>query len=133
MELDIKDFDTKHRTFSLNDKLYRFNEYIDKDAKSLHHIMGKMNRLKYNTNIELNKVLISDREHKALNAFFKDKQNPRDQLIKVFELVKPVLSKGVKEELYTILYECDDEMFYIPELLKWYKQKQKKKEKEKSD
>lgn len=131
--MDIKDFDTKHRTFSLNDKLYRYHEYIDKDAKSLHHIMGKMNRVKYNTNIELNKVLMDDREHRALNAFFKDKQNPRDQLIKVFELVKPVLSKGVKEELYTILYECDDEMFYIPELLKWYKQKQKKKEKEKSD
>ena len=93
MELDIKDFDIKHRTFTLNNKLYRFNEFIDKDATSLHHIIGRMNRLKYNTNIELNKVLISDREHRALNAYFKDKQNPRDQLLKVFNLVKPVLSR----------------------------------------
>ena len=88
----IEDFDTRSRTFKLDGELYRFNKFIDKDAKSIHHIMGRMNRLKYNTNIELNKVLMDDREHRALNAFFKDKQNPRDQLLKVFNLVKPVLS-----------------------------------------
>ena len=93
MELDIKDFDMKSRTFTLNDELYRFNKYIDKDAKSIHHIMGRMNRIKYNTNIELNKVLMDDREHRALNSFFKDKQNPREQLLKVFNIVKPVLSR----------------------------------------
>ena len=117
MELDIKDFDIKHRTFTLNNKLYRFNEFIDKDAKSEHHIIGRMNRLKYNTNIELNKVLISDREHRALNAYFKDKQNPRDQLLKVFNLVKPVLSRWVRQELEIIL-NCDDDLFYREELLK---------------
>ena len=122
MELDIKDFDIKHRTFTLNNKLYRFNEFIDKDATSLHHIIGRMNRLKYNTNIELNKVLISDREHRALNAYFKDKQNPRDQLLKVFNLVKPVLSRWVRQELEIIL-NCDDDLFYTPELLKWKKKK----------
>lgn len=74
--------------------------------------------MKYNTNIEENKVRIQDREHYALNQFFKDKQNPREQLQKVFELVKPVLSPWVKQELYTILYECDDEMFYLDKLLK---------------
>jgi hypothetical protein len=42
----------------------------------------------------------------------------------VYETVKSVLSEWVRRELYTILYEADDEMFYIPELLKW---KQKKK------
>ena len=88
----IEDFDYHSRTFRLDGELYRFNKFIDKDAKSIHHIMGRMNRLKYNTNIELNKVLMDDREHRALNAFFKDKQNPRDQLLKVFNLVKPVLS-----------------------------------------
>jgi hypothetical protein len=79
--------------------------------------MGKMNRLKYNTNIELNKVLMNDREHRALNAFFKDKQNPREQLLKVFNLVKPVLSLGVRQELEIIL-NCDDDLFYREELLK---------------
>ena len=117
MELDIKDFDIKHRTFTLNNELYRFNKFIDKDAKSIHHLVWKMNRLKYNTNIELNKVLISDREHRALNAYFKDKQNPRDQLLKVFNLVKPVLSRWVRHEL-EIIMNCEDDLFYIPELLK---------------
>ncbi len=117
MELDIKDFDIKHRTFTLNNKLYRFNEFIDKDAKSIHHLVWKMNRLKYNTNIELNKVLISDREHRALNAYFKDKQNPRDQLLKVFNLVKPVLSRWVRQELEIIL-NCSDDLFYREELIK---------------
>ena len=82
--------------------------------------------MKYNTNIEENKVRISDREHYALNQFFKDKQSPREQLQKVFELVKPVLSSWVKQELYTILYECDDEMFYIDELLKNGKKRAKR-------
>ena len=79
--------------------------------------MGKMNRLKYNTNIELNKVLMNDREHRALNSFFKDKQNPREQLLKVFNIVKPVLSLWVRHELEIIL-NCDDDLFYTPELLK---------------
>jgi hypothetical protein len=34
-----------------------------------------------------------------------------------------VLSEWVRRELYTILYEADDSMFYIPELLKWKKKK----------
>lgn len=113
----IEDFDTRSRTFKLDGELYRYNKFIDKDAKSIHHIMGRMNRIKYNTNIELNKVLMDDREHRALNAFFKDKQNPRDQLLKVFNLVKPVLSPWVKQELEIIL-NCDDDLFYTPELLK---------------
>jgi len=65
---------------------------------------------------------MDDREHRALNAFFKDKQNPRDQLLKVFNLVKPVLSPWVKQELEIIL-NCDDDLFYRPELLKWKKKK----------
>lgn len=63
------------------------------------------------------------REHIALNNYFRDKQNPRDQLKKVFETVKSVLTPWVRHELYTILYETDDNMFYISELLKWKKKK----------
>jgi hypothetical protein len=36
-----------------------------------------------------------------------------------------VLSKWVKDELCTILYECDDDLFYDQDLLKWKKQKKK--------
>ena len=77
----------------------------------------------YNVNIDENKIRMERREHIALNNYFRDKQNPRDQLKKVFETVKSVLTPWVRHELYTILYETDDEMFYIPELLKWKKKK----------
>ena len=102
---------------------YKLCKIIDKTAQDIHHIMWKCNRNKYNTNIEQNKVKISRRLHVALNWFFWDKQNPREQLKQVFEIVKPILSPWVRNELYTILYDCDDEMFYIPELLKWKKKK----------
>ena len=68
---------------------------------------------------------MSERKHIALNNFFWDKQSPREQFQDVFEIVKNVLSPWVRKELYTILYEADDEMFYIPELLKWKKHKEK--------
>ena len=102
---------------------YKLCKIIDKTAQDIHHIMWKCNRNEYNTNIEQNKVKISRRLHVALNGFFGDKQNPREQLKQVYEIVKNVLSPWVRNELYTILYECDDEMFYIPELLKWKKKK----------
>ena len=104
---------------------YRLQRLIEKTATDIHHIIGKCNRMKYNTNAEENKVRISRREHVALNQYFKDKQDPRQQLLQVFNLVKPVLSPGVRRELHTILELTDDEMFYIPEVLKW-KQKTKK-------
>ena len=97
---------------------YRLQRLIEKTATDIHHIIGKCNRMKYNTNAEENKVRISRREHVALNQYFKDKQDPRQQLLQVFNLVKPVLSPGVRRELHTILELTDDEMFYIPEVLK---------------
>jgi predicted RNase H-like nuclease (RuvC/YqgF family) len=106
------------RIATINGIEYKLNRVIDETATSIHHIMGKCNRMKYNTNIEQNKVRIKDREHIALNNYFKEKQNPREQLQKVFQLVKPVLSIGVRKELEAILYEADDDLFYIPELLK---------------
>ena len=88
--------------------------------------MGRCNRHKYNTNIPENLVRISEREHDAFNRYFKDKQNPREQLLKVFNLVKPVLSTGVRHELEIIL-NCEDDLFYIPELLKSNNGRNKKK------
>lgn len=115
----------KPKILEIDGDLWKLNKVIDKNAMDLHHIMGRCNRNKYNTNIEENKIKINRRLHVALNWFFGDKQNPRDQLKQVFEITKNVLSPGVRRELYTILYECDDEMFYIPELLKWKKHKEK--------
>ena len=120
-----KDNNYRDRIITLDNVNYRLLRVIDKTATNLHHIMGRCNRQKYNTNIPENLVRISEREHDALNRYFKDKQNPRDQLRKVFELVKPVLSAGVRHELEVIL-SCEDDLFYIPELLKWQKQKSEK-------
>ena len=112
-----KDFNYRDRILTIDNVPYRLLRVIDATATNLHHIMWKCNRQKYNTEIPENKVRISEREHDSLNRFFKDKQNPRDQLLKVFNLVKPVLSAGVRHELEIIL-NCDDDLFYIPELLK---------------
>lgn len=120
-----KDFNYRDRILTIDNVPYRLLRVIDATATNLHHIMWRCNRKKYNTEIPENKVRISEREHDALNRYFKDKQNPRDQLRKVFELVKPVLSAGVRHELEVIL-SCSDDLFYIPELLKWQKQKSEK-------
>lgn len=112
---------------------YSLKRVVDKTAQDIHHLIGKKYRHQYRTNAEENKVRINRRKHIALNQFFGDKQNPREQLKEVFNLVKPVLSPWVRKELYTILEQTDDEMFYIPEVLLWYKRKLKKKEKTKSE
>ena len=111
---------------NINGVEYKLCKIIDKTATDIHHIMWKCNKAKYNTNIDKNKVRINRRLHVALNAFFGDKQNPREQLKQVFEIVKPVLSIWVKQELETILYQTDDDLFYIPELIKWKKKKKQK-------
>ena len=118
--------DNNNRVLSINGVQYKLNRIIEKTETDIHHLIGKKYRMKYNTNEEENKVRISRREHIALNNFFGDKQSPREQLLKVFNLVKPVLSPWVRNELYTILELTDDEMFYIPNVLKCSKQKNKK-------
>ena len=119
-----KDFNRSDRILTLGGKCYRLQRYIEKTEKDIHHLIWKKYRMKYNTNAEENKVEISRRKHVALNQFFGDKQSPREQLIEVFNLVKPVLSPWVRRELHTILELTDDSMFYIPEVLKWQKKKE---------
>ena len=117
----------RDRVITLDNVNYRLLRVIDKTSTNLHHIMWRCNRNKYNTNIPENIVRISEREHDAFNRYFKDKQNPREQLLKVFNLVKPVLSNWVRHELEIIL-NCEDELFYIPELLKNGRNKKKRME-----
>ena len=111
-----KDFNSHDRILIFDGKLYRLQRIVDKTATDLHHIIWKRFRHQYRTNAKENIVRINRRKHIALNAFFWDKQNPREQLLEVFNLVKPVLSPWVRHELSVIL-NCDDDLFYIPEVL----------------
>ena len=120
-----KSHERPNRIVEINWVQRKLNRVIDKTATNLHHIMWQCNKHLYNVNIDQNKIRMSEREHVALNNYFGNKQNPREQLQKVFETVKTVLTPWVRRELYTILYDTDDEMFYIDELLKWKKKKQK--------
>ena len=122
----MKHRERPNRIVEINWVQWKLNRVIDRTATDLHHIMWQCNKHLYNVNIEQNKIRMERREHVALNNYFKDKQNPREQLKKVFETVKTVLTPGVRRELYTILYETDDDMFYIEELLKKKKKKDKK-------
>ena len=120
-----KNHERPNRIVEINWVQWKLNRVIDRTATDLHHIMGQCNKHLYNVWIDQNKIRMPRRDHVALNNFFKDKQNPRDQLKTVYEIVKNVLTPWVRRELYTILYETDDEMFYIDELLKWKKHKEK--------
>ena len=115
--MDIKDFNNHDRVLNFDGKLYRLQQYVDKTATDIHHLIWKKYRHQYNTNAECNKVKINRRKHIALNAFFWDKQSPREQLLEVFNLVKPVLSNWVRTELSVILNQTDDDMFYTEDVL----------------
>ena len=118
-----KNHERPNRIVEINWRQWKLNRVIDKYSTNLHHIIWKCNKHLYNVNIDQNKIVMSERKHIALNNFFGNKQNPRDQLKDVFEIVKNVLTPWVRRELYTILYETDDEMFYIDEVLKHKKKK----------
>ena len=112
-----------NRIVEINWVQWKLNRVIDKTATDIHHILGQKYKHLYNVNIDQNKMRISRKDHIDYNNFVKDKQNPREAMQKLFEMCKQVLTAWVRRELYTILYETDDEMFYIPELLKWKKKK----------
>lgn len=114
-----------NRIVDINGTKYKIVQIVDKTASDLHHIIGKCNQYKYNVKAKENLIRIPRRKHVALNQFFGDKQNPRDQFKEVYEITKSVLSEWVRRELYTLLYEADDELFYIPEVLKTWKKKKK--------
>ena len=112
-----------NRIVEINGVQRKLNRVIDKTATDIHHLVWQKYRHLYNVNIDQNKMRIPRKDHIDYNNFVKDKQNPREAMQKLFEMCKQVLTAWVRRELYTILYETDDEMFYIPELLKWKKKK----------
>lgn len=107
----------KHNRITIDWTEYHLNKVIPKDAVSEHHLIWRMNRIQYNTNEAINKVMINDRKHVALNKFFNQSQSPHEQLRDMVKLREPVLSEAVKEELYAIL-SLPRWMFYQPWLVK---------------
>ena len=118
-----KSHERPNRIVEINWVQWKLNRVIEKTATDIHHILWQKYKHLYNVNIDQNKMRISRKDHIDYNNFVKDKQNPREAMQKLYEMCKQVLTTWVRRELYTILYETDDEMFYIPELLKWKKKK----------
>lgn len=101
------------------------NLIIEKTTTDLHHIMGKKYKHQYNVDIPQNKKRIPRRFHVNYNNFVEDRQSPRELFDIAYQMTKEVLSPGVREILETIIYKTDDDLFYIPELIKCKKHKKK--------
>jgi hypothetical protein len=82
-----------NRIVDINGNTFKLVKLIDKTASDIHHILGKKYAYKYNVKAKENLIRIPRRKHVALNSFFGDKQNPRDQFKEVYELTKSVLSE----------------------------------------
>ena len=105
------------KTIVINWETYHLNKEIPRDTENLHHIIWKVNRIKYNTNEKLNKVLLNERKHVALNRLFLDHQSPHEQLRDMVKIREPVLSEWVRETLYWLL-SLPRWLFYKEELVK---------------
>lgn len=105
------------KTIVINWETYHLNKEIPRDAENLHHIIWKVNRIKYNTNEKLNKVLLNERKHVALNRLFLDHQSPHEQLRDMLKIWEPVLSEWVRETLYWLL-SLPRWLFYKEEMVK---------------
>ena len=125
--MDNKGYNRPNRIVDIGWVQYRLVRIIEATATDLHHLLGKCNQNKYNVKAKENIVRIPRREHDALNRYFKDKQNPREQLLKVFELVTPVLNDKTRKDLAEILSRTDED-FYIPQVLKHGRNKKKRME-----
>lgn len=115
--------ETNDKIIEKNGKKYKLNLIIEKTATDIHHILWLKYKNQYNVNIPQNKKRIPRRFHVNYNNFVEDKQNPRDAFKIVYELTKEILSPGVREILETVIYKTDDDLFYIPEIIKWKKKK----------
>ena len=105
------------KTIIINWETYHLNKDIPRDATNEHHIIWRMNRIQYNTNEKINKVLLNARKHQALNRLFLSSQSPHEQLRDMLKIWEPVLSDAVREELYWVL-SLPRELFYKEELVK---------------
>lgn len=116
-----------------NWKLYKMNLVIDKTATDIHHILGQKYRNQYNVYVPENKIVIPRWRHIDYNNFVREKQNPREAMQQLYEMCKQVLSIWVRDVFETVLYKTDDDLFYIPEVIKWKKHKEKTQKQEKKE
>ena len=82
--------------------------------KWTHHIFPQEQRDIYNVHIKENKIDIDRKEHDALHILFDD-DLPREQLLKILQLNKEVISPEILGVLKEIL-EVSEEEFYIKEI-----------------
>lgn len=120
-----KNHNRPNRIIDINGVQWRLSRVIDATATDLHHLIWKCNKNKYNVRAKQNTIRIPRREHDALNRYFKDKQSPREQLQKLFDLTKQVLEEKTRRDLAEILSRTD-ENFYIREVLTNGKHKRKR-------
>ena len=108
---------SKKKTMVIWWQEYALVKIAPKDAINRHHIIWKKNEVAYHINSELNKILIKERKHCALNNLVWEKQSPHEQLKLMLEIWEPVLSETVRDALYEILSLPRWE-FYKKELVK---------------
>jgi len=83
-----------------------------------HHIIGKKNRAKFNTELPQNKIIVEKIRHDALNTLMRDNQDPRGQLdVLIDERWESVLWDRAKE-LFEALRALPNNEFYKKELVK---------------
>lgn len=83
-----------------------------------HHIIGQKNRIDYNVDLPINKIIVEITKHDALNCLVGANQDPKSQLnVLVENWWNNVLSEKAKE-LFETLINMPDTEFYKKELLK---------------
>jgi hypothetical protein len=83
-----------------------------------HHIIGQKNRIDYNVDLPINKIIVEIAKHDALNCLAGTNQDPKSQLnVMVEEWRYNVLSEKAKQ-LFDVLITMPDNEFYKKELLK---------------
>jgi len=89
-----------------------------RNPETIHHIIGRCNRVRAKVEEDTNKTILNLFEHQALNTLFKDKQCPHEQLEVMYKIWENVLSDYAKEMIETLL-DLSENMFYKENLLKW--------------
>lgn len=108
---------SKRKKVIIRGEEYTLVKTIPADSVNEHHIIWKKHYKQYNVNEQINKVLMSERKHCALNKLVWEGQSPHEQLKIMLEIWEPVLSDRVKSELYNIL-SLPRWAFYKEELVK---------------
>lgn len=89
-----------------------------RNPETIHHIIGRCNRLRARVEEDTNKTILNLFEHQAFNTLFKENQCPQEQLRVMYKIRESTLSQYSKE-LIEMLLDLPENMFYKENLLKW--------------